>query len=68
MSVVVQFLTEGREPDGLLKQSAPVIPTYANDTVIRLPEADTLREDKLLMKETGLQLAKEYLKNPPLMG
>jgi len=64
----IQAVREGREPDGLLKQSASVIPTYANDTVIRLPEADTPGEDKLLMKETGLRLAKEYLKNPPLMG
>ena len=64
----IQAVREGREPDGLLKQSASVIPTYANDTVIRLPEADTPGGDKLLMKETGLRLAKEYLKNPPLMG
>ena len=64
----IQAVREGREPDGLLQQSAPIIPTYANNTIIRLPEADTPSEDEKLIKETGLRLAEEFLKNPPLFG
>ena len=40
----------------------------ANNTVIRLPEAATPEEDEQLIMETGLRLAEEFLKNPPLAG
>ena len=38
-----------------------VIRTYANDTVVRIPPAPTPEEDKKLLSETGLRLAKEYM-------
>ena len=64
----IRAVSEGREPDGLLLQSTPIIPTYTNNTVIRLPEAATPEEDEQLIMETGLRLAEEFLKNPPLAG
>ena len=62
----IRAVREGREPDGLLQQSASLIPTYANNTVIQLPKAATPGEDEQLIKETGLRLAEDFLKNPPL--
>jgi hypothetical protein len=43
-----------------------VIPTYCNNTVIRIPPAATPAMDKNLMLETGRRLAQSYLKEPPL--
>jgi hypothetical protein len=45
-----------------------VIPTYCNNTVIRIPAAPSETADKKMMREAGLKLAKSYLENPPLMA
>ena len=51
---------------GLHRNGAGVIPTYCNNTVIRIPPAETPAMDKKLMLETGRRLAESYLKEPPL--
>jgi hypothetical protein len=38
-----------------------VIPTYCNDTVVRVPAAETPTLDQQLMRETGRRLAGSYL-------
>jgi hypothetical protein len=44
-----------------------VIPTYCNDTVVRLsPDVDPAI-DRQRMRETARRLAKRYLKDPPLL-
>ena len=62
----IQAVREGREPDGLLIQEGDVIPTYANDTVVRVPPAPTQDEDDKLLRETGRKLAEEFVNCPPL--
>jgi hypothetical protein len=52
--------------DGLCRDGA-MIPTYSNDTVVRLPPAADAAMDKQIMRETGRRLAEGYLKDPPLM-
>lgn len=64
----IQAVREGRPAEGLLQQPGPVIGTYTTNTVVRLPEAATPEEDEQLIKESGLGLAREYLKNPPLLA
>jgi nitrite reductase/ring-hydroxylating ferredoxin subunit len=54
------------DPPGLCREPGAVIPTYCNDTVVRVAPAATPSADKELMRETGRRLAKSYLREPPL--
>lgn len=62
----IRAVRAGDHPPGLCRDVSSVIPTYCNDTVVRVPPAETLALDKQLMRETGRQLAQSYLKDPPL--
>jgi phenylpropionate dioxygenase-like ring-hydroxylating dioxygenase large terminal subunit len=57
----------GDEPPGLCHTAGAVIPTYCNDTIVRVPPAETAKTDRQLIRETGRQLAEAYLQDPPLM-
>jgi hypothetical protein len=56
----------GRDPTGLCRDADPIIPTYCNDTVIRLPPDGDPTIDRQRIRQTGRQLADSYLKAPPL--
>ena len=58
----------GGDPVGLLRGGDMVIPTYCNDTVVRVPPAKTPELDKKLMRETGRRLAEGYIAAPPLLA
>jgi phenylpropionate dioxygenase-like ring-hydroxylating dioxygenase large terminal subunit len=53
-------------PAGQCRSDRGVIPTYCNDTIVRVPAAATPTMDKQLMRETGRRLAESYLEEPPL--
>ncbi len=57
----------GRDPDGLCRDAGAVVPTYCNDTIVRVPMADNEAKDRQLLRETGRRLAANYLADPPLM-
>ena len=59
----IQDITVGKYPQGLSREEGKPITTYCNDTVVRVPPAPTLEEDKVLMRETGRRLAEEYIRN-----
>jgi phenylpropionate dioxygenase-like ring-hydroxylating dioxygenase large terminal subunit len=63
----IKAVKAGNDPEGLFRASRGVIPTYCNDTVVRVPPADTEELDKKLLRETGRRLAEGYLQAPPLM-
>jgi phenylpropionate dioxygenase-like ring-hydroxylating dioxygenase large terminal subunit len=56
-----------RDPVGLRHDAGEVIPTYCNDTVVRLAADADPAMDRQRMRETGRQLAESYLKDPPLL-
>jgi hypothetical protein len=56
----------GDHPAGLVRDADAVIPTYCNDTVVRVPPAENAALDKKLLRDTGRQLAQTYLEDPPL--
>ena len=56
----------GKDPQGVFRRDG-VVPTYCNNTVIRLPPARTPELDKRMMRDTGMRLAQGYLSAPPLM-
>jgi len=64
----IRAVKAGDEPPGRRPAAnAAVTPTYCNDTIVRVPPAESAAADRLLMRETGRCLAEAYLKDPPLM-
>jgi hypothetical protein len=63
----IKAVAAGDDPIGLFRNGGAVIPTYCNNTVLRLPAADPAL-DKASMRKTGLRLAQGYLKQPPLLN
>jgi hypothetical protein len=59
---------DGHPPAGLCGDEGTVIPTYCNNTVVRIPPAKTEEADKKLMRETGRRLARGYIDAPPLLA
>ena len=62
----IRAVQAGHDPAGLCRDAGAVIPTYCNNTVVRLPPAENQATDKQLLRETGRRLAEGYLANPPL--
>jgi nitrite reductase/ring-hydroxylating ferredoxin subunit len=63
----IRAVRAGDHPAGVCRNSGAVVPTYCNDTVVRVPPAETAALDKQMMRETGRKLAEGYLTDPPLM-
>jgi nitrite reductase/ring-hydroxylating ferredoxin subunit len=63
----IRAVKAGKDPQGVFRGNG-VIPTYCNNTVIRLPPAASEAEDKRAMREAGMRLAKSYLSDPPLLN
>jgi NAD(P)-dependent dehydrogenase (short-subunit alcohol dehydrogenase family) len=49
------------DPTGLYRDAGVVIPTYCNDTVVRIPPDMDPATDRQLMRQTGRRLADGYL-------
>ena len=64
----IRAVQAGRDPGGLCRDAGVVIPTYCNDTVVRMPPEANSAMDGPLMRETGRRLADGYLKDPPLLA
>jgi hypothetical protein len=64
----IRAVRDGRDPEGLCRDPGVVTATYCNNTVVQLPAGASEVADKKMMRETGMRLAKSYLKNPPLLG
>ncbi|HZU88651.1 MAG TPA: aromatic ring-hydroxylating dioxygenase subunit alpha [Stellaceae bacterium] len=64
----IRAVASGGDPVGLRRNGGGIIPTYCNNTVVRVPPAATPALDKELLRETGRRLAESYLENPPLMA
>jgi nitrite reductase/ring-hydroxylating ferredoxin subunit len=63
----IRAVQNGRTPDGLSGEADGIIATYCNDTVVRVPPAQTAEDDRQLMRTTGRKLADSYLAHPPLL-
>jgi len=64
----IRAVQTGSDPGGLCRDPGAVIPTYCNDTVVRVPPAQNGADDKQLMRETGRRLAHSYIEAPPLIA
>jgi hypothetical protein len=61
----IRAVQAGEAPQGLCRKAGAVIPTYCNDTIVRVPPGPTPEEDRQLMRATGRSLAESYLKRSP---
>ncbi len=64
----IRAVRAGDGPTGLCRDGGAVIPTFCNDTIVRVPPAETAATDRQLMRETGRRLAAAYIDDPPLMA
>jgi hypothetical protein len=64
----IRAVRAGHDPAGLCRDAAVVIPTYCNDTVLRMPPDADPTMDRQHMRETGRRLADAYLRDPPLLA
>jgi phenylpropionate dioxygenase-like ring-hydroxylating dioxygenase large terminal subunit len=64
----IRAVKTGADPAGIFRDEGRLIPTYCNDTVVRVPPAKTPELDKKLMRATGRKLADGYLEEPPLLA
>jgi hypothetical protein len=62
----IRAVQAGRDPAGLCREGGVVVPTYCNDTVVRMPPGVDPAMDRQRMREIGRRLADAYLKDPPL--
>jgi phenylpropionate dioxygenase-like ring-hydroxylating dioxygenase large terminal subunit len=63
----IRAVRNGDDPTGLSRAVGAVTPTYCNNTVVRRPAPPDEAADKKMMRDLGMRLAKDYLKNPPLL-
>ena len=61
----IRAVKRGEDPVGVYRDPKGVIPTSGNDSVVHIPPAPTPEQDKKLLQDTALRLAKRYLKTPP---
>jgi nitrite reductase/ring-hydroxylating ferredoxin subunit len=64
----IRAVAAGGDPVGVFRENGRPIPTYCNNTIIRLPAPPTPAEDKALLRATGRRFVEGYLKEPPLMA
>jgi hypothetical protein len=62
----IRAVQAGRDPANLCRDVGVVIPTYCNDTVMRMPRDVDPAVDRQRMRETGRRLADGYLEDLPL--
>ena len=63
----VRDVQAGRDPLGSHDNAGQVIRTYANDTVRKVQAASSPEDDIKVLHETGLQVARGYIKEPPVL-
>ena len=64
----IRAVQAGHDPAGLCRDDRRVIPTYCNDTVVRMPSDLEPAMDRQRMREIGRRLADAYLRDPPLLA
>jgi hypothetical protein len=59
------MVQQGQDPPELKPLSEKMVPTYGGDSLLRVVEATTTKEDKELMQKKAMELAKRYVQSPP---
>ena len=62
----IRAVQKGEDPKTLSRDAEKMILTYSNDTIIAIPRKGSQEEDDRLIRETGLKVAKDFLKTHPV--
>src|SRR5207253_590236 len=62
----IRAVRDGKDPMALCREPGAILPTFCNDTVVPVPEAESPVLDRQLQRATGRQLAEGYVRKPPL--
>src|SRR5262249_60161111 len=62
----IRAVQNGQDPASLCRDAQAIVPTYCNDTVVRVPPGATPEADLEVMRATGRGLAEAYPAHPPL--
>lgn len=62
----VKAVSNNQQPNGPNSVEGKPIATYGADTFLTMPPANSLAEDARLLRETGWDVAKRYIKVPPV--
>lgn len=57
----VRAVAKGDDPEFLHREEGRVIPTYSNDTIVRLPKVGSEEADNRLLHDTGRKVAEEII-------
>ena len=58
-------MQNGEDPQGITRKEGAIVPTYCNNTVMRIPPESTQEKNRELLLSTGRRLAESYLNVPP---
>ena len=61
----IRAVQKGQDPPELEHLSGKIAITYGGDTLLRLNKAATPEEDRELIGQKGLEMAKQYVESPP---
>ena len=61
----MRMVEQGQDPPELKPLSEKMVATYGGDSLLRVVEATTTKEDKELMQKKAMELAKRYVQSPP---
>jgi nitrite reductase/ring-hydroxylating ferredoxin subunit len=61
----IKAVAEGRDPKGIYRDSAAVIPTYGQHSVVRVPPASTPEADLQLLRRIGRKVLEASVKQLP---
>jgi phenylpropionate dioxygenase-like ring-hydroxylating dioxygenase large terminal subunit len=64
----VRITAVGQDPAAQRHDARAGIPTYCNDTVVRVPPAESAAADRQLLRATGRRLVEAYFRDPPLIN
>jgi len=58
----IRAMENGEDPLGIVRQRGKVIPTFSQDTIIRIPPAPNPAQDEELLRETGRKVLADCLR------
>ena len=61
----IRAVQRGDDPSGLPSTNGRVQPTYASETVLRLPPAPTPEEDRQVLRDKAKNILESYVNDPP---
>ena len=56
----IEMVKSGRDPKGIIREQAGAIPTYSQNTILKIPREASAQAEERLLRETGRRVAQGY--------